>query len=163
MIARRVYLLNQDCFLVFSDFGRIIGSEPFWMSRFPIFALNYFCIGTLIIIATKIYLAIDTFETFKCQNNSFSNVSFASNLKGRKISFLRLFKFMQQLFYFSIFTQFCVFWLLTKLLVKHVGSVAVWLKALFSQLPGSKGLWFNPHPRHVVASLDKMLNDVYLC
>ena len=32
----------------------------------------------------------------------------------------------------------------------------------FSQRLGSKGLWFNPHPRHVVASLDKTLYDSYL-
>ena len=44
-----------------------------------------------------------------------------------------------------------------------LNSVAKLLKALFSQQLGSKGLWFNPHPRHVIAYLDKTLYDVYLC
>ena len=43
------------------------------------------------------------------------------------------------------------------------GSVAEWFEVPFSMRPGSQGFWFNPHPRHVVASLDKTLNDAYLC
>ena len=36
-------------------------------------------------------------------------------------------------------------------------------KATFSGRPGSPGLWFNLHPRHVEAFWDKMLNDAYFC
>ena len=36
-------------------------------------------------------------------------------------------------------------------------------KAQLLRGPGSQGLWFNPHPPHVVASLDKDIYDAYLC
>ena len=42
-----------------------------------------------------------------------------------------------------------------------IGSVAKWVKASFLQRPWSNG--FNPHPGHVVASLDKTLYDDCLC
>ena len=45
---------------------------------------------------------------------------------------------------------------------KHtcVGSEDKWLNA---QLLRSQGHWFNPHPRHIVASLNKTLCDIHLC
>ena len=42
------------------------------------------------------------------------------------------------------------------------GWVVQWFKAPFSRQPGSQGLWFNPHPRHDVASVGKTINDAYL-
>ena len=46
---------------------------------------------------------------------------------------------------------------MTKFRLQLFGSVAETLKAAFPRQPGSIGLRFDPFPRHVVASLDKML------
>ena len=45
----------------------------------------------------------------------------------------------------------------------QVGSVAEWVKASFLRRLWSQDHEFNPHPGHVVASLDKKLYDNYLC
>ena len=47
--------------------------------------------------------------------------------------------------------------------LNFVHSVAEWLTAPLLRQPGLKGLWFNPHPRCVVASLDKTIYNDYLC
>ena len=44
-----------------------------------------------------------------------------------------------------------------------VSCVSEQLKAPLLHRSGSKGLWFNPHPRHLGAFLDKALYDAYLC
>ena len=44
-----------------------------------------------------------------------------------------------------------------------LSSVAERVKASFLRRPRSHDLGFNPHPGHVVASLDKALYDDYLC
>ena len=48
-------------------------------------------------------------------------------------------------------------------ITNQVDCVAEWFQEPFSRFQSSQGLWFKPRPPHVAVSLDKTINDVYLC